>query len=265
MPRRRLPEKCVSRFFVITPLITPWRSHSASVFSRRPRAGPRSHRGLAGRSRAPASGPSPSAATVRLHRRPTLILRSLPETNIDSNAHPPLPPVYTHVLPRVANAHRRLLRRCHASRPREPHAPGRARHRRPRRGWGKPVPAGRRQRHLGYPQHGLRGPREASRRQERARGGFLTEGRTRFQGEGVPRAAGLLRRAQRGRGGPSQADVRQVSEPIGERDELKKANARARSTYMTGARKLRPCSGGSEPPRCAVGPPRANCARERRR
>jgi hypothetical protein len=34
---------------------------------------------------------------------------------------------------------------------------------------------------------------------------------------------------------------------------------------MTGARKLRPCSGGSEPPRCAVGPPRANCARERRR
>ncbi len=83
MPRRRLPEKCVrlpekcvSRFFVITPLITPWRSHSASVFSRRPRAGPRSHRGLAGRSRAPASGPSPSAATVRLHRRPTLILRS---------------------------------------------------------------------------------------------------------------------------------------------------------------------------------------------
>ena len=159
--------------------------------------------------------------------RPTLILRSPPETNIDSNAHPPVPPVYTHVLPRVANAHRRLLRRCHASRPREPHAPGRARHRRPRRGWGKPVPAGRRQRHLGYPQHGLRGPRAASRRQERARGGFLTEGRTRFQGEGVPRAAGLLRRAQRGRGGPSQADVRQVSEPIGERDELKKARARA--------------------------------------
>ena len=193
------------------------------------------------------------------------ILRSPPETNIDSNAHPPVPPVYTHVLPRVANAHRRLLRRCHASRPREPHAPGRARHRRPRRGWGKPVPAGRRQRHLGYPQHGLRGPREASRRQERARGGFLTEGRTRFQGEGVPRAAGLLRRAQRGRGGPSQADVRQVSEPVGERDEKKKAHARARSTYMTGARKLRPCSGGSEPPRCAVGPPRANCARERRR
>jgi hypothetical protein len=31
---------------------------------------------------------------------------------------------------------------------------------------------------------------------------------------------------------------------------------------MTGARKLRPCSGGSEPPRCAVGPPRA-CEREK--
>jgi len=161
------------------------------------------------------------------------ILRSPPETNIDSNAHPPVPPVYTHVLPRVANAHRRLLRRCHASRPREPHAPGRARHRRPRRGWGKPVPAGRRQRHLGYPQHGLRGPRETSRRQERARGGFLTEGRTRFQGEGVPRAAGLLRRAQRGRGGPSQADVRQVSEPsllANETKRKKRARACTRPT-----------------------------------
>ena len=160
-----------------------------------------------------------------------------PETNIDSNAHPPLPPVYTHVLPRVANAHRRLLRRCHASRPREPHAPGRARHRRPRRGWGKPVPAGRRQRHLGYPQHGLRGPRAASRRQERARGGFLTEGRTRFQGEGVPRAAGLLRRAQRGRGGPSQADVRQVSEW---RTRRKEKSTRARALDLHDGRSQTP-------------------------
>ena len=143
-------------------------------------------------------------------------------------AHSPLPPIYTHVLPRVGNAHRRLFRRCHASRPRESHAPGRARSRGSRRGGRQPIPKGRRQRHLGYPEHGIRGPGEAPRRQERARGGFLTEGWTRFPGEGVPRAARVLRRAQRGRGGPSQADVRRVSEKANETKRTGKARARAR-------------------------------------
>ena len=146
-------------------------------------------------------------------------------------AHSPLPPIYTHVLPRVGNAHRRLFRRCHASRPREGHAPGRARSRGSRRGGRQPIPEGRRQRHLGYPEHGIRGPGEAPRRQERARGGFLTEGWTRFPGEGVPRAARVLRRAQRGRGGPSQADVRRVSEKANETKRKRKARARARRLH----------------------------------
>ena len=96
----------------------------------------------------------------------------------------------------------------------------------------------RRQRHLGYPEHGIRGPGEAPRRQERARGGFLTEGWTRFPGEGVPRAARVLRRAQRGRGGPSQADVRRVSEKANETKRT--GSARARSTLHDGRSRTPP-------------------------